>query len=233
MGGATYDDYPHPPIFSYTASMYLATMKAAERIARAVGDVAWEAVCRSQYAVTRRGYFKYLWNGRFFDEGCDIGGGHPTANQFHQGQLAGQFLSRYNGWGDIIPVAVQRSVFVTQFKYILSKVPYDYADKLWDMRMMCGLDAPGSQCWPFQLEAFTALPAIQDGYVADGLSVMKNIQLVNLSHGWTWSQNLWNPGERTRARHPSDVDGIGDPCRSIVERTPPNINAWACSHSGD
>ncbi len=63
--------------------------------------------------------------------------------------------------------------------------------------MMSSLDMPGSQCWPFYLESYTAMLAVQAGYVADGLDMMRHIQLVHLRNGWTWSQNLWNPGELT------------------------------------
>ena len=41
------------------------------------------------------------------------------------------------------------------------------------------------------------MAAIQAGYVEDGLNIMRHIQLVNLRNGWTWTQNLWQPGELT------------------------------------
>jgi hypothetical protein len=67
---------------------------------------------------------------------------------------------------------------------------------------MCSLDMPGSRTWPFYLESYTAMAAIQAGNVADGLDVMRHIQLVHLRGGWTWSQNLWNPGELTYVAAP-------------------------------
>jgi hypothetical protein len=54
-----------------------------------------------------------------------------------------------------------------------------------------------STCWPFYLESYTAMAAIQAGCVEDGLNIMRHIQLVNLRNGWTWTQNLWQPAELT------------------------------------
>ena len=44
VGGQTYDDYPHPPICSYTAGIMIATFTAAGRIAKRWGD---DATARS------------------------------------------------------------------------------------------------------------------------------------------------------------------------------------------
>jgi hypothetical protein len=63
--------------------------------------------------------------------------------------------------------------------------------------MQRGVDLPESQCWPFYLESYTAMAGIQAGFLNDGLEIMRNIQLVHLRGGWTWSQDLWNPGELT------------------------------------
>ena len=48
--------------------------------------------------------------------------------------------------------------------------------------------------WPFYLESYTAAAAIQAGYLADGLDLIRHIGLVNLRLGLAWAQNLWNPG---------------------------------------
>ena len=70
------------------------------------------------------------------------------------------------------------------------------------MEMKRGVDMPDSRCWPFYLESYTAMTAIQLGYIADGLDIMRHIQLVHLRNGWTWSQNLWNPAELTYVAAP-------------------------------
>ena len=47
------------------------------------------------------------------------------------------------------------------------------------------------------------MAAIQAGYVDDGLDIIKHIQLLNLRNGWTWTQNLWRPGELTYVTAPA------------------------------
>jgi len=197
VGPTTYDDFTHPPIYSYGAGMYLASLRAAEVVAEATHDSAWAAECRDQFIRSQKDMMRLLWNGRFFAYGCEIDGSGRQDHILFTGQLAGEFISRYCGWGDIFPLAVIQSSLKAQFDIALSRTPDYYANKVWDIRQGKGIDQRGSQCWPFYLESYTAYPAIQSGYIADGLDIMKHIQLVHLRKGLTWSQNLWNPGDIT------------------------------------
>lgn len=200
-GRATYDDYPHPAVFAYNASVYLMGLKAGIRAGEILADKQMVEECGAQYSQTLKGYLS-LWNGKFFAYGCEKDSSQLINDRFHQGQIAGQFLSRFCNWGDILPMQMTEAALVSHFKLVLSQVPDYYANKVWDLEMNRGVDAVGSQCWPFQLEAFTAMNAIQAGYVEDGLDIMRHIQLVHLRNGWTWSQNLWNPAELTRMDGP-------------------------------
>jgi non-lysosomal glucosylceramidase len=200
-GRATYDDYHHPEVFAYNASIFLVGMEAAIRAARVLQDKELLARCQEMQAKARRGYMS-LWNGRFFAYGARKDSSELINNRFHQGQVGGQSLNRFCGWGDIVSPAMLDAVLTAQCKLVLSKVPDYYANKVWDLDMDRGVDNTGSQCWPFQLEAFTAMPMIQNGWIADGFDIMRHLQLVHLRHGLTWAQNLWNPGELTRMDAP-------------------------------
>lgn len=197
VGPTTYDDFTHPPIYSYGAGMYLAALKATETIALALNDTVWADSCSRQFERSQRDMLRLLWNGRFFSYGCEIDGSRRLDNILFTGQLAGQFVSRYCGWGDILPLDTIRSSLQAQMAISLSATPDYYANKVWDIGKGKGIDQRGSQCWPFYLESYTAYPAIQSGYVKDGMDIMKHIQLVHLRKGLTWSQNLWNPGNIT------------------------------------
>lgn len=197
VGPTTYDDFTHPPIYSYGAGMYLAALKAAATAAEALHDTAWANESDKQFTASRKAILQMLWNGRFFSYGCQIDGTGRLDNILFTGQLAGSFVSRYAGWGDVIPLRYVQASLISQFKISLSKTPDYYANKVWDMQLGKGIDQRGSQCWPFYLESYTAYPAIQAGFVADGMDIMKHIQLVHLRRGLTWSQNLWNPGDIT------------------------------------
>ena len=197
VGPTTYDDFTHPPIYSYEAGVYLATLKAAEVVAKAIDDSTWAQECRAQFIRSQKDMMRMLWNGRFFAYGCEIDGSGRKDSILFTGQLAGEFVSRYCGWGDILPLSLIQSAIKAQFDISLSGTPDYYANKVWDMRLGHGIDQRGSQCWPFYLESYTAYPAIEAGYLADGLDILRHIQLVHLRKGLTWSQNLWNPGDIT------------------------------------
>ncbi len=195
IGPTTYDDFTHPPVYSYGASIYLATLKAASVISQAIGNAEKVKEYDEQFVRTQKDMIRVLWNGRFFSYGCEIDGSGRLDNILFTGQLGGQFVSRYCGWGDVIPMDMVKASLVSQFKISLSKTPDYYANKVWDINQNKGIDKRGSQCWPFYLESYTGYSAIQAGYYADALDIMKHIQLVHLRKGWTWCQNLWNPAE--------------------------------------
>jgi len=201
-GAQTYDDYPHPPLYSYLAGIYPATLRAGQVLGQAIGDAKLVHECEAQFKLSQAGFISALWNGRFFAYGADLDGKNRRDDRVFSGQLAGEFVARYCGWGNVVPFDMTRASLITQFKTSVGSSPNYYAPKIWDLELNRGVDMPGSQCWPFYLESYTAMAAIQAGYVEDGLEIMRNIQLVHLSHGWTWTQNLWNPGELTYVAAP-------------------------------
>lgn len=197
VGKTTYDDFTHPPLYSYYAGVWLATLKAYEEIGKAVGDREIVEYSQQQFAVSQKEIIAKLWNGRFFAYGCEPDGSKRLDCVLFTGQLAGQFLSRYCGWGDVYPMDMVKASLVSQFKISLSKTSDYYANKVWDINLGRGIDNKGSQCWPFYLESYTGLTAMQAGFYDDAMDILKHIQLVHLRHGWTWTQNLWNPADIT------------------------------------
>lgn len=197
VGATTYDDFVHPPVYSYYAGVWLATLKAYRQIGIALKRNDIVKYAEKQFDISQKEIIEKLWNGNFFSYGCEPDGSKSLDNILFTGQLAGQFLSRYCGWGDIYPWYMVQSSLEMQFKESLSKTPDFYANKVWDLNLGHGIDKKGSQCWPFYLESYTALAGMQAGYFDDAMDILRHIQLVHLRHGYTWTQNLWNPGEVT------------------------------------
>ena len=197
VGPTTYDDFTHPPLYSYYAGVWLTTLKAYEAIGKAIGDESIVKQAQQQFATSQKEALEKLWNGRFFAYGCEPDGSKRLDNVLFTGQLAGQFLSRYCGWGDVYPMDIVKASMISQCKISLSKSPDYYANKVWDINLNRGIDNRGSQCWPFYLESYTALAGMQAGFYEDAMDIMKHIQLVHLRKGWTWTQNLWNPSDIT------------------------------------
>lgn len=197
IGPTTYDDFTHPPLYSYYAGVWLTTLKAYEAIGKSIGDAKMVEQAQKQFVVSQKEAIDKLWNGRFFAYGCEPDGSKRLDNVLFTGQLAGQFLSRYCGWGDVYPMDIVKASIISQCKISLSKTADYYANKVWDINLGRGIDNRGSQCWPFYLESYTALTGMQAGFYADAMDIMKHIQLVHLRKGWTWTQNLWNPSDVT------------------------------------
>ncbi len=197
VGPTTYDDFQHPPLYSYYAGVWLATLKAYEAMGEAIDDEAMADEARTLFADAQKEAIKKLWNGSFFSYGSEPDGSKRLDCVLFTGQLAGQFLSRYCGWGDVYPMEIVKASIISQFLISLSKTPDYYANKVWDINLGRGIDNPGSQCWPFYLESYTGLAGMQAGFYEDAMDIMKHIQLVHLRQGWTWTQNLWNPSDIT------------------------------------
>jgi non-lysosomal glucosylceramidase len=203
-GPTTYDDFWHPEIYAYNATTYPAFLRAGAVLLDALGDHDGAKTCLEQADVSAKDAMRALWNGDFFAYGADLDGKNRRDDIMFNGQLAGQFLSRYCGWGDLFPMDVVDKSIVAQLKSNISASPDYYAPKVWSLKDNAAMHDPkrpasseGSTCWPFYLESYTAMAAIQAGYLDDGLNIMRHIQLVNLRNGWTWTQNLWHPGETT------------------------------------
>jgi len=204
-GSTTYDDFWHPPLYAYNASCWPAFLRAGSVLYRALGDEAKAAACEKDSTRAADDFVRALWNGKFFAYGAERDGSKREDDIMFSGQLAGQFLSRYCGWGDILPLHMVRKSLAAQMQTNVVNSPDDYAPKVWSISSNQAFHDPrrpedknnSSTCWPFYLESYTAMAAIQAGMVHDGLDIMRHIQLVNLRQGWAWSQNLWHPDELT------------------------------------
>jgi hypothetical protein len=204
-GPTTYDDFWHPEIYAYNASTYPAFLRAGAVLLDALGHTKEVAVCREEAESSAADAKRALWNGHFFAYGADLDGSHRRDDIMFSGQLAGQFLSRYLNWGDVYPMPDVQSSVLAQLQSNIAHSQDFYAPKVWLVKENKAMNDPrrpddpnsDSSCWPFYEESYTAMAAIQAGYVDDGLAILRRIQLVNLRNGWTWTQNLWRPGELT------------------------------------
>ncbi len=208
----TYDDYSHPEILIFSGTVYLNMLEIAENWSALLGDSAAAQAYAAQYEKT------YADVQKLYIEDNDIGGSAKSYYSFgstadyissggtsgtieettmFSGAMAGQFISRYSGLGDVVPF----DRFVEHMKtFITTSVQGAndyYAAKVYNMRTQQALDNAGSRCWPFYLDSYGGMAAIQAGYVEDGLEILQHTQLVNFRNGWTWSQNLWNPSYST------------------------------------
>ena len=198
--GTTYDDASHPQLFIYAGTIYLSMLQAAEKVARIMQDTATADQYHEMFLATQADIQKLYvteGNGGYYAFGTDKDWSNRQEDIIFSGQLAGQFMSRYSGWGDILP----HENTVNSMKKILTTSVQNandyYAPKIYNWVTGQSLDGSGSRCWPFYLDSYTAMEAIQLGYLEDGLEIMEHTQLVHFRKGYTWTQNLWNPNYAT------------------------------------
>ncbi len=95
----TYDDWVVRGESAYCGGLWLAALRAAEEIARALGDSASATNYRNLFAKSQASYIKKLWNGEYFR--YDIASEYR--DNIQADQLAGQWYANMTGLGDLVP----------------------------------------------------------------------------------------------------------------------------------
>ncbi|MBQ6819378.1 MAG: carbohydrate-binding protein [Clostridia bacterium] len=201
----TYDDYAHPQVMVYSGTVWLHMLDLAQRWATLMGESDQAAAYAAEYQeafddvnlyynawsadLGYDGFYAYGSNGEFLSSNGQSGD-VESAIMF-SGAMAGQFISRMNGQGDVLPF----DQFVSHMKTFLQtsvQQTNDYmAPKVYNIRTEQGLDWLSSNCWPFYLESYGGMAAIQAGYLEDGLEILEHTSLVDLRLGYTWTRSLW------------------------------------------
>jgi non-lysosomal glucosylceramidase len=100
----TYDVWVVRGESAYCGGLWLASLRAAEEIARTLGDQAAVTKYHELFAKSQASYIKKLWNGEYLR--------YDTQSEYRDSvqadQLAGQWYATMNGLGDIIPQDMQR-----------------------------------------------------------------------------------------------------------------------------
>ncbi|MBP5274156.1 MAG: carbohydrate-binding protein [Abditibacteriota bacterium] len=189
----TYDDYPHPKGFVYTAVLYPVMLEAARRAAELAGDGEYAEKYKKMREEALRGA-EALWvaDGGYYAYGYDFGKDKPVAGTIHTGAMAGQFISRLLGWDDLPYDRAKQSLAFT-LRTAIQKAPGYYSPKVYDLEDERYLDMQGSACWPFYQDSYVAMAAIQAGMVKDGLTLLEATQKVHADKGYLWTQSLWTP----------------------------------------
>jgi uncharacterized protein (DUF608 family) len=89
-GGSTWSYQHYPGSFVYTAGMYLAALRAGERMAKISQDRKTEEQLRLRFREVRDNAMAQLWNGRYFSKYLDPTTGQRSTNLF-AGALAGEW----------------------------------------------------------------------------------------------------------------------------------------------
>jgi non-lysosomal glucosylceramidase len=95
----TYDEWVVRGDSAYSGSLWLASLRAAEEIAKALGDAKAAAHYQGLFDKGQKSYINKLWNGTYFRYDTES----EYKDNIQADQLAGQWYADMTGLGDIVP----------------------------------------------------------------------------------------------------------------------------------
>ncbi len=108
----TYDVWPMRGDSAYCGSLWLASLKAAVRMAAILHDPAAAHKYQAWYAKAQPNFLRHLWNGHYFDYDT----GSPYRHDVMADQLAGQWYADLTGLGALAPRADTDAALRTIFR---------------------------------------------------------------------------------------------------------------------
>jgi len=113
----TYDEWVVRGVSSYSGGLWLASLRAAEEIAKALGHNGDVTKYHERFAAGQATYIKRLWNGQYFL--YDTGSSYKDNIQAEQ--LAGQWYANMTGLGDLVPREMQLKALQKVFDFNVMK----------------------------------------------------------------------------------------------------------------
>jgi non-lysosomal glucosylceramidase len=113
----TYDVWVVRGASAYCGGLWLAALRAAEEIAKELGDTAAGTKYRDLFTKSQASYIKKLWNGEYFR--YDVLSEYK--DDIQADQLAGQWYANLTGLGDLVPIEMQLSTLKKIFNYNVMK----------------------------------------------------------------------------------------------------------------
>ena len=180
---------PNPMV----SSLYLGALRAAEEIAKYLGDFESVKKYREVFEKGRDNFSKLLWNGEYFVQRFQ---GDPNIRyQFGEGclsdQLLGQWFSHVIGLGYILPEEQVKSALAAVFRYNWKEnfLKHDNCQRTYALNdesglVVCSWPKGGKPNYPFPycdevwtgIEYQVAAHLIYEGFVEEGLRIVKGVR---------------------------------------------------------
>lgn len=130
----TYDSWVVRGVSAYSGGLWLAALRAAEEIARVLGDTKSMDAYHTLFLKGQKTYISQLWNGEYFRYDTSS----ESKDVIQADQLAGQWYANLTGLGDIVPHDMQVSAMKKIFNFNVMK--FDHGE----MGAVNGMGADGS-----------------------------------------------------------------------------------------
>ena len=109
----TYDVWVVRGESAYTGGLWLAALRAAEEISKALADAKSATAYHDLFAKAQASYIKKLWNGEYFS--------YDTQSEYKDNvqadQLAGQWYADMTGLGDLVPKEMRQKALKKIYDY--------------------------------------------------------------------------------------------------------------------
>lgn len=169
---STYDLWQFFGACSYTGSIFLAALKAAERMAQLMRDPPFARTCRRRFRAAARAMEERLWAGTYYlaarrdddsaYEACIVG------------QLNGQWYAHLLGLGYLLPPEHVKQSVETVLRLNGQASPYGAVNAVFPDGAVDGSSYHAKNIWPGETYAFCAL-AIYEGVVDEGLVLAQKV----------------------------------------------------------
>jgi len=113
----TYDTWLVSGDSAYSGSLWLASLRAAEEIAKKLGDGKAATQYNELFVKGQKSYIAKLWNGKYFRYDTES----EYKDNIQADQLAGQWYADVTGLGDIVPREMRSKALKTVYDYNVMK----------------------------------------------------------------------------------------------------------------
>lgn len=165
----TFDVWEFHGTNAYTSSIFLVSLLALEKIARAMKDKVLAEKCRLHFKRASRSFKEQLWNGRYFIA-CNGPKGKDTACTL--GQLNGQWYAHLLGLGYIVDKKKVKKAIKSILSLNAKDTKYGATNSVLSNGKRDYSSLQSKNFWPGEVYAFCAL-AIYEDFVKDGLKLAK------------------------------------------------------------
>ncbi len=188
----TYDIEFHGPN-TMVGTLYLAALKAMEKLAYVAGDSDFANECRAIFERGRQAYDQELWNGEYYIQKCDFN--ENIRYQFGEGclsdQMLGQWFAHVVGLGYVLPEDRVKSSLLSIFKYNWKSDLRDHhtVQRVYALNdeaglLLCSWPKGGRPAFPFAysdevwtgIEYQVASHLIYEGFIKEGLAIVKGVR---------------------------------------------------------
>nr|MDO8099145.1 GH116 family glycosyl hydrolase [Candidatus Njordarchaeota archaeon] len=196
IASQTYDAWDFRGYSAYVSSIWLAALKATKKIAKIMGDESYANKMDEVFAKAQSNMEKLLWNGEYYNLWHD-----PPSGQTNYccmaDQLNGQWYANFLKLGDILEKDHIKSVLSAIYKYnyrpeaglLNGATPYKFQGKSAEVGTGIGVESRWHQRdnpWTGTEYAVASL-LIQEGFIKEGLTIVKNVYDRYQQAGLTWN----------------------------------------------